>query len=1040
MDFLHKFAASLPKNIIFEDLYSLQPQTLWEMSPQLAAANALALSGHFDAEKYLRTNPDVEFERYDPVTHFITRGMAESREFPVHATDVETLKTTPYVSVLIPIFNNLHYLRECIDSVVNQTLKNIEIILINDGSTDAGVLPVLREYTASDKRITLINKRNTGYGHSMNIGLDTARGEYIGLVEADDYIEPDMYESLYAIASKTQVDIVKCDLTEFKGHGSERQHWLCNVADYRQYNKIIGHDIDPLIFYKINFLGTYSAIYKRNFLKVNNIKYSETPGAAYQDISFWFKTIALANTQYYHNKFFYHLRRDNEASSVLDNRKLLPVCYENRVIKQLIHTHPALIRLHKLYQNHFFSSYRWRYNKAEPELKQNFGKRFLSDLYELFFSGKFVPQAFSSEQNTMIKDMINSSYQQSAIIYLPEAADYTSESLARKLSSILKSFNYSIFFIINKNHLLSGDFYGEVVINEPGNQQLQTLVKMCDVIFVWNNNRLIIDTFIKNCLEYYAYKMFLCLSQEIDEISCPLDQLPDCEVENFSRWRAVLCRTEEIRQNLITRFGYSENLFTVSDFVDSIAIERANDLSRPEKPGEYILYAGPLGNCGFDGLDLLIPAFLNSTISQNIGLVIAGPGELDSQLQAYVEMHPRGRKIRIIKIADTAQSGLYRRARFFVSLGKRYAPTVLEALTSGTPALVTEAAGNGVVIEGINGQIIRNADCITARKSLETMLAVCDSLQPNCHFSADKYERKRITAVYKKLLMPPAPVASPKISVIIPVYNAGQWLEECLRSVCSQSLKELEILCIDDGSTDNSAAVIKSFPDVRIKYFHQKNSGSGSARNLGLKKAKGEFVAFLDSDDLLIERQSYRVLYDNAKALGVAASGGRFRHITSDGKLGMYDPGLMFIDHGLVAYEDWQYDFCYQAFIFKRQLLMDKEIAFPDYLRYQDPVFFVKAMHAAGKFATSAITAYYYCTRLNKAGWKWNVRMAVDYLHGCLDNLIFARNHNLKKLRQHTLRHKAIYTKYFQHIKLEPEVALAIQKFQSAASDGQIAG
>ena len=100
------------------------------------------------------------------------------------------------VSIIIPTYNVEMYLVECMESVVNQTLKDIEIICINDGSTD-GSLEILKSYAQKDDRIVLVDKENGGYGIGMNIGLDKATGEYIGIVEPDDFIPLNMYSDLY---------------------------------------------------------------------------------------------------------------------------------------------------------------------------------------------------------------------------------------------------------------------------------------------------------------------------------------------------------------------------------------------------------------------------------------------------------------------------------------------------------------------------------------------------------------------------------------------------------------------------------------------------------------------------------------------------------------------------------------------------------------------------------------------------------------------------------------------------------------------------
>ena len=103
------------------------------------------------------------------------------------------------VSIIVPAYNVEPYLVECMESITNQTLSDIEIICINDGSTD-GTLNILKEYAARDERIILVDKENGGYGIGMNIGMSKATGEYIGIVEPDDFVPVNMFGDLYKIA------------------------------------------------------------------------------------------------------------------------------------------------------------------------------------------------------------------------------------------------------------------------------------------------------------------------------------------------------------------------------------------------------------------------------------------------------------------------------------------------------------------------------------------------------------------------------------------------------------------------------------------------------------------------------------------------------------------------------------------------------------------------------------------------------------------------------------------------------------------------
>ena len=123
------------------------------------------------------------------------------------------------VSVVVPVFNVETYLPQCLDSILSQTLEDIEVICVNDGSTDNS-LKILREYSLKDKRIKIIDKDNAGYGHTINIGMDMAKGEYIAIVESDDYILHDMLETLYLTADENNLDFVKSDYYRFYGEGN----------------------------------------------------------------------------------------------------------------------------------------------------------------------------------------------------------------------------------------------------------------------------------------------------------------------------------------------------------------------------------------------------------------------------------------------------------------------------------------------------------------------------------------------------------------------------------------------------------------------------------------------------------------------------------------------------------------------------------------------------------------------------------------------------------------------------------------------------
>ncbi len=253
----------------------------------------------------------------------------------------------PKISVIIPTYNVAPYLRQCMDSVVNQSLRDIEILCVNDGSTDES-LSILQEYAKSDERVVLIDKPNSGYGDSMNRGLDIARGEYIAIVEPDDFIALNMYEDLYSKAHELNLDIIKSDFIRFVNDADEMEcipFKICrdgeNNQDYDDYyHTVLNCQNDIVPFYFV--MNTWSGIYKREFLNKFNIRHNTTPGASFQDNGFWFQTFSLADRMYFVDTVYYMNRRDNPNSSVHSKEKVYAMKHEYDYIRAFLDRNPEL--------------------------------------------------------------------------------------------------------------------------------------------------------------------------------------------------------------------------------------------------------------------------------------------------------------------------------------------------------------------------------------------------------------------------------------------------------------------------------------------------------------------------------------------------------------------------------------------------------------------------------------------------------------------------------------------------------------------------
>lgn len=275
----------------------------------------------------------------------------------------------PRVSILMPSLNVAGFIRECMDSVVNQTLKDIEIICIDAGSTD-GTLEILHEYEKLDQRIHVIVSDKKSYGYQMNLGLDAANGEYIGIVETDDWVEPDMFENLWNAAKQNNVDIVKSNYFWYYTNPEIVNKPFENLAKC-PYDQVFS---PQAVFTPFTVTPSiWSGIYRRSFLTDNNIRFNETPGASYQDTSFHFMVFTVAQSAYFLNKYYLHYRRDNEASSVNTGEKVYCIADEMHYYENFLETHPEARASHiKPYMALKYEKYRWNYVRLDPQFQWDF--------------------------------------------------------------------------------------------------------------------------------------------------------------------------------------------------------------------------------------------------------------------------------------------------------------------------------------------------------------------------------------------------------------------------------------------------------------------------------------------------------------------------------------------------------------------------------------------------------------------------------------------------------------------------------------------
>lgn len=311
------------------------------------------------------------------------------------------------VSIIVPAYNVEPYLVECMESITRQTLSDIEIICINDGSTD-GTLKILKSYAEKDPRIVLIDKENGGYGIGMNIGLSVATGEYIGIVEPDDFVPVNMFGDLYEIAKANDLDFVKADFYRFERASNGDMFLTYNHLDRKNkyYNQVFdpSHTPEAIRF----IMNTWSGIYRKAFLDEYHIRHNETPGASFQDNGFWFQTFAFAKRGMVIDKPYYMNRRDNPNSSVKNVQKIYCINAEYDHIRDVLMQYPETWERFKTYYTlkRFHNSVA-TLRRISNEFKKDYVERFSKEMKRAKQMGEMDEELFTAAERDNLHLLIN---------------------------------------------------------------------------------------------------------------------------------------------------------------------------------------------------------------------------------------------------------------------------------------------------------------------------------------------------------------------------------------------------------------------------------------------------------------------------------------------------------------------------------------------------------------------------------------------------------------------------------------------------------
>lgn len=635
----------------------------------------------------------------------------------------------PKVSVIIPVYNVAPYLRQCLDSVVNQTLRDIEIICVDDGSTD-GSAAILAEYAAKDPRVKVLTREHTNAGAARNAGMAVATGEYLGFVDSDDWCEPMLFEEAYAKAKSDDADVVFWGCRDRDGISGKILRDVPFALPAGVRAPFAGSSLGDKVFSIFGF-APWNRIVRRDMVIENGLKFQAIERS--NDVAFGCMAIAVASRISTLDEVLYNYRVRSEGNLQSGNGR----------------TPLSIVEA-------------WKFLVSELSrlglLEKNRAGVALASMYS--FSRTLGVLTGSEGEYKALFDALRRLFSEDVFFATVNERGIGNDIMAGTLKAIRSSETFSLFALRQASDMgrWMAKFYRdrEAARKELGEMRTETA----------------------------------------------------SVAEELSKARAGL-----------TEIG--KDLAGVKGELAALLRERREGLERKRLPG--------------------------------VSLVVVSGGDSGGRdrFEKHIErlsIHDR----EIIYVSDMSVSALDNVSKDYVAIVRatdRYVNDyALELLVN------TARCENAEVVGGYRSDsVIRTADFVfnatwlQANKDLLPLLRTDDQAfiaaavaRAGRHVVSD-----RVYTEYER------PVSSPLVTVVVPAYNAEPYIDRCIGSLVSQTYRNLEIIIVDDGSTDATASMCDAWAakDCRIRVIHKENGGLSSARNAGMRIAKGKYVGFVDSDD-----------------------------------------------------------------------------------------------------------------------------------------------------------------------------------------------
>ena len=677
------------------------------------------------------------------------------------------------LSVIIPAFNAENTIERCLKSICNQTYKKLEIIVVDDASTD-GTSDVVQKLMRVDSRIRLIkNNKNSGSGFSRNIAINLAKGSYITFVDSDDYLSDNNFYFLciqklnwtrsdcvitpYLRSKSGQIRKDKvsskkhltgqeaCDLflgRKFGTHASCGKIFLTNIVKGCQY---------------VNFGYSQDVMFMAStLLKCKSVLFFDKAAYVYDNngVSVWHPTsitdfhVISSFRLLLESLLFYKENNRFEFKNWKRYIQLWNKDHGNRIIKFIEQSN-----------GHYSADIYYLFYLLSPVCKDL--ERLISDdrvrsLLNLTgsngdnYSGDY--SGIFSYIKKKVTELQGSTQKKIAVILASHLRGGGLERVATQLSFILENLGYSVYFLLGNKHNVSYVFSGTLIDCNSCNDEIEQLLSQSEVIFdfIYKSQGKQIPI-VNLCVNKYPQK-YIATIHNTETCNCYFDYIRDILAANpEGKIFAALCVSEAVKQKFLKLYGYeySENVFVLHNFVDLTEFNVYQEIVLNPVPKDNFLFVGRLNATEQKGIDLLIEGYLSSKVADHIKLSLYGGGKLDKELRQMVSNHPNGYNVNICSFSNNIYN-VMKNSKCLVSPSRweGFSMAHLEALASGIPVLSSKCGGAEEVIKHkVNGFLFETGNLSEFINGLNYMADHSEEMKKNCrhsviNFSREVYEEK----------------------------------------------------------------------------------------------------------------------------------------------------------------------------------------------------------------------------------------------------------------------------------------------------------